>query len=176
MPKGRPSRSLFASLPAELKFALRTQDVEPFVGNTVQVKSEILEGINPNNLLPTQPSNTSDTNLDIDSTIQVTVSQEPAHSVEPRVTSTQAPLGQETPAKARSVVLKRTVEDLPTPSSSRSRAAIEDSGRKRRKGKAKAIENHYLNHPWDCMGLVPRYTDYSDVPSELSKCESTPSI
>lgn len=49
---------------------------------------------------------------------------------------------------------------------------------KRQKGKGKAkepaseeAENLYEGHPWDCTGLVPRYTDASEVPKHLKKCE-----
>lgn len=51
---------------------------------------------------------------------------------------------------------------------------------KRQKGKGKAkepaseeAENLYEGHPWDCTGLVPRYTDASEVPKHLKKCEFT---
>ncbi|KAK8849615.1 hypothetical protein IAR55_004950 [Kwoniella newhampshirensis] len=29
--------------------------------------------------------------------------------------------------------------------------------------------NPYLDHPWDCTGLVPRYSDYPQVPPDLTK-------
>ncbi|KAL1406586.1 putative diacylglycerol O-acyltransferase tgs1 [Vanrija albida] len=40
---------------------------------------------------------------------------------------------------------------------------------KRRKGKGRADDNPYAGHPWDCTGLVPRYTEMSEVPKALKK-------
>ncbi|OCF43816.1 hypothetical protein I317_02258 [Kwoniella heveanensis CBS 569] len=42
---------------------------------------------------------------------------------------------------------------------------------KRKKNKRPVVNplNHYSGHPWDCTGLVERYTDYTDVPSDLVK-------
>ncbi|WVF68503.1 hypothetical protein IAT40_003270 [Kwoniella sp. CBS 6097] len=42
---------------------------------------------------------------------------------------------------------------------------------KRKKGKRPVVKpvNHYSGHAWDCTGLVERYTDYTEVPSDLVK-------
>jgi hypothetical protein len=42
---------------------------------------------------------------------------------------------------------------------------------KRRKGKELPVYNAYEGHPWDCTGLVRRYTNYRDVPEDIKKCE-----
>lgn len=50
-----------------------------------------------------------------------------------------------------------------------------NGGKKAKRGKKQnkddEAENPYLGHPWDCTGLVPRYTDAKEVPDYLKKCK-----
>lgn len=43
---------------------------------------------------------------------------------------------------------------------------------KKRQRQTGPIENPYIDHPWDCTGLVPRFTHIDHVPKQLQKCES----
>lgn len=47
---------------------------------------------------------------------------------------------------------------------------------KKRQRQTGPIENPYIDHPWDCTGLVPRFTHIDHVPKQLQKCESWPLI
>jgi len=161
---------LFASLPAELKLALRTQTVEPYINDTVEVKTELLDVMEADGLLPTQPREISP-----DSPIQIEIRQEFTP-----LPSTSAPVDLAPPIASGSVVIKRTHENAIPSSSKRNSTSRDWAGHnitergKRRKGKSRALDNRYQGHPWDCTGLVPRYTDYSEAPPELGKCELSP--
>ena len=143
MPKGRPARSFFSSLPYELKTTLRSQSFGPVTTlsaqDSIQVKAELIaDTVQFGALLPTQP--------------QSPIASQDALSL---VESTEGPIESSTSSK-------RLLVDT----SDRRPAA---RGRKR---KFKPPGNDFLGHRWDCTGLVPRYTDYSELPSGLAKCSS----
>lgn len=50
----------------------------------------------------------------------------------------------------------------------RARGPVQGSAKKSRKGKA--VKNAFKDHPWDCTGLVKRYTAPNHCPPELVKC------
>ncbi len=146
MPKGRPPRSLFSSLPYDLKKSLRSQTLEPYPStsalDTVQVKAELIANTDPfAPFLPTQPRSPSKSSgevIEVDQTEDI-----------PEASSSMA------------VALKRPAT-IASPTHCRST--------KKRKGRSRVPENDFIDHPWDCTGLVQRYTDYSELPRGLAKC------
>lgn len=152
MPRGSGKRSLFASLPWDLKKAIRSHSVDPLpavtsqtsVPITKQVKQEllVLEAAD-NGYLPTQPRSPTEDVAEVEEEV---IEAGPSTVVLPA----------HLPAK---VVASRPGQE---------------PKKKKRKLKGKAVENQYLDHPWDCTGLIKRYQDYSEVPSELTKCAFDP--
>ena len=173
MRKGGGTRSLFASLPWDLKQSLRSQSLDVVIPlqpkSEVEIKAErILQLASTNGLLSTQPKSSSDV-VEADSSRGGVNETEAGHNrragdagedeeddLENRESSGGA-LQRPTPPSS--------LDYPPTPMS------YTDSARKRRKGKNKAPVNRHLGHPWDCTGLVSRYQDYSEVPTHLAKCK-----
>jgi trimethylguanosine synthase len=156
---------MFASLPAELKLALRTQTVDPYLPDTVEFKTELLDVMETDDgLLPTQPRSISP---DSPTPISIEVTTTTISS-----TAAYAPVDLAPVVASGSVVIKRSEQATPTASKRTIRVVSNGTGgsTKKKKGKARAVENRYLGHSWDCTGLVPRYMDYSETPPELSKC------
>lgn len=144
MPKSRTSRSLFSSLPIDLKKSLRSQTVEPYTLaprlDSVQVKAELIaDTVQFGPLLHTQPQSPG---VSPDAAEIVDLTEEPAES------STSAALR-----------TKRPENVLTSPRSA-----------KERRGKEKVPANPHQGHAWDCTGLVPRFSDYSQLPQQLAKC------
>lgn len=148
MPRRGPAKSLFSSLPLDLKKSLRSQPLRPpttpiTAFDTVQVKAELIaDTVQFSPLLSTQPH-------PIDA---FPISAKPIDLTEDEAeASTSASTG-----------WKLRVADTlsPTPR----------SVSKKRKGNFQAPDNPHLGHPWDCTGLVPRYTDYFELPPGLAKC------
>lgn len=59
---------------------------------------------------------------------------------------------------------------------------VNGRGKSRGNGKGKGtarggvdVGKRYQGHAWDCTGVVPRYTDFSEMPPNLVKCRSLPS-
>lgn len=149
MPKARPARSLFSSLPLDLKHSLRSQPTQSIAAlDTVEVKAELIADTVQFAFLPTQPQSPYS---DVEDVIPIDLTEMEA---EAEVSTLSAP------------AVKRIVPDTSFASSS------SHSTRKKRKGNSKVPENLYIGHPYDCTGLVPRYSDYSALPEGLAKCTS----
>ena len=142
MPKGRPARSLFSSLPYELKTSIRSQSFDPFTisaQDSLQIKAEIIaDTVQFGTLLPTQP--------------QSPIASQDAINL---VDLTERPIESSTSSK-------RILADT----------SDHQAAAQKRKHRLKPPGNPFLGHRWDCTGLVPRYTNYSELPSGLAKCSS----
>jgi trimethylguanosine synthase len=141
------SRSLFASLPRELKKSIRTQPRQPTPSDpsdTVEIKIERVSAALDGQYLPTQPDSPD------------------AQKVDPS----------EKVADANETTSRNSVIE-PTPVT----PPRQPTNRKKRKRNSEVPiepENALADHPWDCTGLVPRYTQYQDVPLATRKCEPDP--
>ncbi|WVQ96050.1 hypothetical protein IAU59_003150 [Kwoniella sp. CBS 9459] len=216
--KGGPPRSLFHSLPFDLKSSLRSQPraqakvqpswFDPSLSGAqqVRIKAEAIEASSVDGLLNTQPPSDDEEDfgdegrngeVDLASTVpvqkRIKVLSPPAggqaeaantNGKDIRVESADTTNAQAGPSYSSSGLLPYTRPTLqptstvksvryeppftpPLIAPSTSRAAHS----KRKKGKRPVVNpvNHYSGHPWDCTGLVERYTDYTDVPSDLVK-------
>ncbi|ORX37789.1 RNA cap guanine-N2 methyltransferase-domain-containing protein [Kockovaella imperatae] len=142
MPRAnKQSRSLFRSLPYNLKQSIRSKE-----GDTLTA----LAGVGADGLLRTQPDSSSengDTTL-ADVTVNIDFHNE-------EIGSSSTPLRLVHTSGVSSGTLESTVNS---------------SKRKRKsRGAQDEILNQHLGHPWDCTGLVDRYTTASQVPAELVK-------
>lgn len=137
-----PNRSLFASLPPDLKRSIRTRPLQdPASTSQVEIKQEnILNAISASGFLSTQP-----------------LSPSSQSGSEAAILEDESP---QTPAESSKRPLSGVVT-VTTPSA--------QFNKKRKRNSALPAGS---DHPWDCTGLVPRYSDYSEVPTELRKCES----
>jgi len=168
----RPSRSLFASLPWDLKKTIRTkaEELEELVNtDDIDVKAELIRGV-ADDLLPTQPSSP-----------QLLPADEEEESMNLKPPSAPATV-EPSPATPRPPISEPVVSPVtPAGSSKRPHVEVRESSTptsliqpaRKRKRKSKAAGGVHADHPWDCTGLVPRYTDASQVPDRIRKCEST---
>lgn len=200
MPRSsRPSRSLFAALPVELKRSIRTQTLDTLVVRK-EMLSEALEGNrahqagSQSDLLPTQPQPSSlSSNVHIDETYE-TLEEEEANSATvsaavnqvisvvpgvPDSATDQFELEGTSVAESSASAQKRRYEAIVAMTrgevgvvESPTRDSNGWSGKKKRSQRPpnKGPKNPYLGHPWDCTGLVPRYAHAEQVPKDLKKC------
>jgi trimethylguanosine synthase len=161
--------SFFSSLPPQLKYQLRSQpklELEPAPAEeevkNVHVQPKLSD------LLPTQPPMEDDDDGDEYEDAEEGGGEE---GEEEEVMELATPAATALPGPS-----SMPASTVSTVVISRKRAhSVEarPSHTKRRKGKGKAIDEHnaYEGHSWDCTGLVPRYTDASEVPKHLKKCK-----
>lgn len=149
--------SMFSALPPTLKRALRSQPrLESVVATTVVHRQE--QDPTPR-LLPTQPpseadepeagipdveSESSDMDMDSDSEGEGSDKENVRPATAPRPAESESPSASD----IGSAVISRRVETMPLEANA--------------------------DHPWDCTGLVPRYTDAGSLPKELRKCKLPP--
>ncbi|WVR08109.1 hypothetical protein IAU60_005155 [Kwoniella sp. DSM 27419] len=173
MPK--PSRSMFASLPFELRSNLRSQVLLPLGDKAQEARSKAEHVLDAavGGMLSTQPASevdeSDDDDVDVDADAQA---------------GSQSALGPSQPIRSSAVAGPSRLRQTPAVKSVRYEASWvhekaqastgEDKphpAKKRRGNKAKkaVITNQYAGHPWDCTGLVPRYSDYEQVPHDLKK-------
>lgn len=148
-----PPRSLFASLPPDLKRSIRKKPIlQQPITSQVEIKVEnVLSAMNAQGYLSTQPAS-------------------PPASVEPTHDGPQSSSALEVDVEVHSTPAessKRTVEAISTPTPTK-------RSNKKRKRQSIAPSNNHTDHPWDCTGLLPRYTDYNEVPADLRKCACPP--
>lgn len=150
---GRGKRmSMFTALPPTLKHALRSQPrLERVVATAVQAQAQPAEQPLPTDrLLPTQPPSEAEYPDAASETSSMDMdSDSDKENVRPATAAASPP--SPLPASASvlgSAVVSRRVETVPMEVNA--------------------------DHPWDCTGLVPRYTDASSLPKELRKCEPAP--
>jgi trimethylguanosine synthase len=201
MPRSsRPSRSLFAALPVELKRSIRTQTLDSLAVKK-EMLSEALDGGRDNHagsksdLLPTQPPLLSG-NGQIYETYEP-LEEEEANNLGAVVTpapALPAAVDQVVPvvpdsandesqensvAESSASAQKRRYEAIVAMTrgevgevESPTRDSYGWSGKKKRSQRPpnKGPKNPYLGHPWDCTGLVPRYAHAEQVPKDLKKC------
>ncbi|WWD20242.1 hypothetical protein CI109_104718 [Kwoniella shandongensis] len=191
-----PSRSLFASLPPTLKQTLRSQVLDPLADKAeeVRIKAEQILEVSVGGLLGTQPVSEDETS-DIELEVEDEVTRADERIVLGVTTTAEATAGT---SEVIQLEKERSTSELPTASSivksirreqpiaSSSSTSVQTpnkrpsspvyenalSSKKRRKGNAatkKVVVNPYLDHPWDCTGLVPRYSSYDEVPPDLTK-------
>ena len=167
----RPSRSLFASLPWDLKKTIRAKadDADELVDD-VAVKAEMIRNV-AEDFLPTQP--TSPQSLPADEEEEEAMSFQPAAAP----AMTDAVLATPTRSTAKPIP-PPIVSAGSTGSRGEVRAASPSSSflqpARKRKRKSKGANDAYADHPWNCTGLVPRYTEASQVPERIRKCELSP--
>ncbi|WWC92747.1 uncharacterized protein L201_007706 [Kwoniella dendrophila CBS 6074] len=171
-----PSRSLFASLPVDLKQTLRSQTFGNPANDLddVQIKAENILNISTNGLLNTQPDSDDEEDEEEEIANQVagpsgissiTINTQPSYSSE------------SIPSISRSMVVKRKREENATPNIDPSTyITINQNHLQKKRKKGKQNNNHneiplnpYIEHPWDCTGLVKRYSNYRNVPKDLIK-------
>ena len=181
-----PSRSLFAALPHDLRNIIRTNGrVQAINGpdlESLQVKQELIAESSGsgsgwgNRLLRTQPASISPERDMVEDEamngveeingsggIQAVDSAQdiPVVHAESSVAFKQQRIGNGGRAvKRRRVEPVWEVVEVHIP-----------PVQKRRKGKEVPVYSPYDGHPWDCTGLVKRYTNYKDVPDDITKCE-----
>lgn len=154
--------SMFSALPPTLKRALRSQPrLESVVATTIVHRQEEQPTAR---LLPTQPpsevdepkggeldaeSESSDMDMDMDSDndAAAALSDNGNDSDKENVRPASArPVESSSPSSnTGSAVISRRVETAP--------------------------QEANADHPWNCTGLVPRYTDAGALPKELRKCK-----
>lgn len=196
MPKSSRAagRSFFSNLPLELRTTLRSQTLVPLVPGANINDFKLDPKPNPNGMsqegrdyLPTQPESPGST---VDDSISIQGIRQ-SHSEEPRDGgSTLVTMGESSTAGQ-----KRAQQDPSMVSSSAFKGTGSQKRRKavkgangdvngiragdvkaKSKGKGRAVDvgKRYKGHAWDCTGVVPRYTDPSELPSNLVKCGSFP--
>jgi hypothetical protein len=182
--KGKAGRSFFSNLPLDLRSSLRSQTLLPLVPgqniNTLEAKQDELDkviGLRPgNDFLPTQPASPSSTVDEDDAPVAVVTDPMPEVVAESSTSATKRALNQNLENEFQDTSMirmnggKKQKVEVITPKSNR---------KGKGKGKGKAIEgegNRFKGHRWDCTGLVTRYTQPSEMPSELVKCESTHNV
>jgi len=146
--KSKPGRSFFSNLPLDLRSSLRSQTLLP--------------------LVPGQNINTLETKQgELDKALGL--GAESSTTARKRALSLEN--GKETEMSG--------VQDLSVITNGEGKKQkVEIKKKGKGKGKAKAVEdgNRFKGHRWDCTGLVTRYTKPTEMPSELVKCESKPSL
>ncbi|KAI9638998.1 RNA cap guanine-N2 methyltransferase-domain-containing protein [Dioszegia hungarica] len=181
MGKRGPSRSLFASLPVDLRNTIRTNgrylsmngpDLDSF-----QIKQEMLaeSSGSGSRLLRTQPESMSpekDEGEDPTPVIQAGPSGSgskgfPSAAVEVEVqVEAEASLAGDVDSSPPRAVKRRRTEGAWVVGAAPS---LVRPVQKRRKGKELPVHNAYEGHPWDCTGLVERYVNRDHVPDDIKK-------
>jgi trimethylguanosine synthase len=172
--RSRPSRSLFAALPAELKRSIRTQTLDEV--DSLAVKQELLldalgQPAPQSNLLPTQPASPSG------SVVSSAAATAPiAVDIVVATAVNAAPTGPaqtyQNIAESSAAAHKRSYDLVESPVTPASRKS-DTLGSKKKKSQRppnKGAVNKHLGHAWDCTGLVPRYASAQQVPLDLRKC------
>ncbi|WRT69641.1 uncharacterized protein IL334_006630 [Kwoniella shivajii] len=183
------SRSMFASLPFELKQTLRSQSTDHFANKSaaeLQVKAERLLDLSTDGLLSTQPPIQSESDSDDDEGHQYPIhldldgpSQIVKQVVVPPRSVEAGPSKLPVTISTSNTIVKSKRAELPLPhrdpytylNTSCTTSGTATTHAKRKKGK-KPLENPlnaFIGHPFDCTGLVTRYTNYTDVPEDLMK-------
>ncbi|KAL7425035.1 putative diacylglycerol O-acyltransferase tgs1 [Cryptotrichosporon argae] len=159
MPGRRKPQSVFTALPHEIRQRIRSQTADAWVDDTAGSSSAASPAASTStaHLLPTQPPSPD----------SATSSSIPEVSMAYTQTQTPTSAVVAVPAPFRAVVkaIKRAEPWARQPESER------PSKRRKSKGKGRADDAHntFFGHPWDCTGLVARYTDVSEVPASLQK-------
>lgn len=160
--------SMFSALPPTLKYALRTQP--RLETPTPQAATSQAQQAPKDRYLPTQPpseagepeaaSEGSSMDMDMDS-----------ESESDAVDKNGAASGSDQDDSDKENVRPASVA-APPPVESRSPSPGSDLGSAvvSRRVETAPLEAN-ADHPWDCTGLVPRYTDASSLPKDLRKCE-----
>lgn len=154
-------RSFFSNLPLDLRTSIKSQVLVPLIPganiNDHQPSSE------PRDFLPTQPASPSTVADELDIPSSVLTADGQRHEA----------------------IGLRTTQEAETSTAGQKRLISPElsmisslAGKKRKvnnKGKGKAVTvdpaKRFLGHAWDCTGLVQRYNDPAEVPSQLVKCE-----
>lgn len=150
--------SMFSALPPTLKRALRSQ---PRLESVVATTAVHRQDEQPTaRLLPTQPPSDFDepeadepepaevdaasesSDMDVDTDNDSDAEGSDKENVRPAL---ERPAESSAPSDIDSAVISRRVETAPLQATA--------------------------DHPWDCTGLVPRYTDAGALPKELRKCK-----
>ncbi|KAK6908531.1 hypothetical protein I203_102533 [Kwoniella mangroviensis CBS 8507] len=183
-----PSRSLFASLPLDLKQSLRSQSFDNFASKSeeVQVKAEQILDIPKSGMLDTQPQSDSDSDSEIDgdglpirypdgynvnnSQNKSTVVAQTPNIAGPSTIVNQT-LGVTEAGPSTTVKSRRHVIHTPKYDPTQFVGLGQQTHKKRKKGKQPIRNplNPFIGHEWDCTGLVKRFTDYTEVPQDLMK-------
>ncbi len=182
--KGGASRSLFAALPFELRNAIKSQATS--TNSVSQRPTETVErsdvstdagrhedaSPNPADLLRTQPDSCSPSSTPERTEISIPIAVAP-FTIEPVAGPSLTPDVPNDPKgkrKFRHTPSADAYNQLVNPITSDSLdSTSKNRGKRRRKVK---VNNEHQGHPWDCTGLVPRFTKPSDVPPDLVKCTS----
>ncbi|WWC65767.1 uncharacterized protein I303_108389 [Kwoniella dejecticola CBS 10117] len=160
-------RSLFASLPIDLRQSLRSQSFDK--PEEVRVKAEQILQIPSSGLLSTQPQSESGGE-----------DEEEEHAGPSGTTAESSSIAKAVEVMpGNGIVKSRRTEpiipkyDLAHAASITPTGRTVNAGKKRKKGRRPVTNplNPYLGHAWDCTsdGLVERYTDYHNVPKDLIK-------
>ncbi|ODO06939.1 hypothetical protein I350_04300 [Cryptococcus amylolentus CBS 6273] len=201
MPKrgrSRQSLSLFASLPTDLRHAIRSGSrgrssssarfsVEPasaleIAPETSKPGIKILQEIEGSTLLKTQPDSESedeeDEVVDMDITLlsqDDVMNSEPVPrpvvvvpTTNPSSLSVPLPSAKSPPPHRKSANFEQSWLGIRSEYVHPMTAKQRKNFVKRMKN-GKAVLNPHLGHPWDCTGLVPRYVKEQEVPYELRK-------
>lgn len=169
--KHPPSRSLLAGLPFDLKTQIRTQTLDSHPDNTedsVEIKAELIA---INDLLPTQPDSSASASSSSSSPSSSSSSSSSSADVEITVVETTAPIASSS---------KRTIDVVDSPTQKYD-VSMQGSYEpyeppeplpppKKITQRTRGPRNPFHGHPWDCSGLVHRYTRADQVPSDLKKC------
>jgi len=181
--KSKPGRSFFSNLPLDLRSSLRSQTLLPLVPgqniNILETKQGELDkalGLGAgNDYLPTQPDSPSSSEEDQALPIQVSPVVRPEVVAESSTTARKRALSLENENETEMSEVQN-LSVIENGEGKKQKVEIKKKGKG--KGKAKAVEdgNRFKGHRWDCTGLVTRYTKPTEMPSELVKCESKPSL
>lgn len=182
MGKRGPSRSLFASLPVDLRNTIRTNgrylsmngpDLDSF-----QIKQEMLaeSSGSGSRLLRTQPESMSPEKDGEEENDAAVITVQPVASGSKGFPSAKVEVEAEAEGKE-----EVDVDSSPPRAVKRRRTegawvvgaapSLVRPVQKRRKGKELPVHNAYEGHPWDCTGLVERYVNRDHVPDDIKKCE-----
>lgn len=147
-------RSFFSNLPLDLRHELRSQTLLPLIPggdlNAVEVKAELIAAAANGDLLPTQPPS-------------------PSHQPSPEIVD--QPHTSTSTSTSISTSTSTSTSTFTSASASVSTSTLARTSAPRPKKRRKVV-NTPLDHPWDCTGLVQRYTSPAHFPPNLVKCES----
>ncbi|WVN86930.1 uncharacterized protein L203_102105 [Cryptococcus depauperatus CBS 7841] len=171
--RGRQGASLFSSLPSELRQSLRQRICEPSSVNA-SVEPAVDYPMDPTlsgqTLLRTQPDSESE---DEEESEDVAIGMYRDKSQEIPVQLPNA-IHQLEASKIPAIITRRQfikqennccekVSSLPAT------VPVNTTTSRKKRFKLEVPKNNHLGHPWDCTGLVPRYTRIQQVPSDLVK-------
>ncbi|EIW71555.1 hypothetical protein TREMEDRAFT_42923 [Tremella mesenterica DSM 1558] len=161
-----PSKSIFASLPLEIKQSIRSQTSLPLKGDLLAIENQAksLLPVEGSNFLPTQPSASDDAVSEPTiSHLQAGPSKLPATSPQVSDKAMSSSIVTETMEREDVGEYDFTGTDYNDYRPAKKQKVIK--GRK----KGQKVVNGFKDHPWDCTGLIHRYTRVEQVPVELKK-------